>query len=129
MPIFPGLLKYDEAASGEIRHALRVTVTQVRKAYTYPGNHFGPYLIDDRLMYGQRLRLKSTFDEAPYSGATLAIIKALKKYGLIVADQGSNWYITGVTNPGWASVRPGLQAITADSLEVLEPQNTVVMGY
>jgi hypothetical protein len=109
MPIFPGLVRFDEVAGGEIRHALRLTVPHVRKAYTYPGNHFGPSLDTSTPIYGQRFRLNASFDESGYSARALVIIHALKTYGLIVADQGSAWYITGVSNPGWKCSNPRLR--------------------
>ena len=127
LPIFPGLLKYEEAASGEIKHAIRMTVNSVRHAYTYPGNHFGPSLEPNRVAYGQRLRLKASFNESGFTGAALNIVHTLKHYGVIIADQGTSFYLTGVTNAGWEDAMPQIRNIHGSDLEVLEPKFPVVL--
>jgi hypothetical protein len=102
LPILPGLLKYDEAAAGTITHALRFTTPAVRRAYVAPASHCGSYSDPSRPPYGLRVRLKAAFDLSPYSGAARSVLTALQRYGLILADQGSPWYVTGTSNPGWA---------------------------
>ncbi len=102
LPILPGLLRYDEAAAGTITHALRFTTPAVRRAYVAPASHCGSYSDPSRPPYGLRVRLKATFDLSPYSGAARTVLTALQRYGLILADQGSPWYVTGTSNPGWA---------------------------
>jgi len=110
LPILPGLLKYSEVRSGEITHALRVTLPRARRAYTAPATHCGPYADAGLPPYGMRVRLKSGFDLSPYSGDALVLLTALKRYGLMFADQGSAWYVTGTTDPGWAETLDQLRA-------------------
>jgi hypothetical protein len=101
LPILPGLLKYDEAASGTIRHALRFTLPRARRAYQAPASHCGTTTDLSPPAYGSRWRLTASFDESPYRGPALAIVRALKRYGLIFADQGSAMFITGTSDPRW----------------------------
>jgi hypothetical protein len=101
LPILPGLLRHDEAAAGRITHALRFTVPHVRRGYIAPAGHCGQYADPSLPPYGTRARLKADFPLAPYSGDALVILTALQTYGLILADQGSAWYITGTSDPAW----------------------------
>ncbi len=101
LPILPGLLKYDEVSADRLHHALRFTVPRVRRAYTAPASHCGAHDDDALPPYGTRVRLKASFPLDNYSGDALVILTALKRYGLILADQGSGWYVTGTTDPGW----------------------------
>jgi hypothetical protein len=104
LPIFPGLARAGEVAAGPraITHALRVTVPRTQKAYIAPARHFASSDADPDLPpMGLRLRLKASFDLKPFRGQALVILKALKRYGLIVADNGSPWYITGAPDPRW----------------------------
>jgi hypothetical protein len=104
LPIFPGLLRYDEAASGEIHHAIRFTVQRAQRAYVAPARHLGTQENPACLPYGARLRLRASFPEGPYRGPALAIIRALKRYGMIFADQGSAVYLSGTSDPRWEPV-------------------------
>jgi hypothetical protein len=102
LPILPGLVRYDEMASGEIRHALRFTGPQTRKAFVWPARHHASSLTG--LNYppmGQRFRLKAGFDATPFSPEVQVLLRALKNYGMILADNGSSWYISGVPDPRW----------------------------
>ena len=101
LPILPGLLKYEEVAEDRLHHALRFTIPQVRRAYTAPASHCGQYPDPALPPYGTRVRLKANFPLDGYSGDARVILTAMKRYGLILADQGSAWYITGTSNPGW----------------------------
>jgi hypothetical protein len=101
LPIFPGLLRYDEAASGTIRHALRFTLPRARRAWQAPAGHCGTTTDVSAPPYGSRWRLNASFDESPYRGPALAIVRALKRYGLMFADQGSSMYITGTSDRRW----------------------------
>jgi hypothetical protein len=94
-------LRHDEVASGSITHALRFTVPRVRRAYVAPASHCGQYADASLPSYGTRARLKASFSLEPYSGDALVILTALKRYGLILADQGSAWYVTGTSDPAW----------------------------
>jgi hypothetical protein len=108
LPIFPGLLRYEEAVTGEIRHAIRFTVPRAQRAYVTPARHLGTRQTPACLPYGARLRLKASFSEAPYNGAALAIVRALKRYGMIFADQGSAIYLSGTSDARW---EPTISAI------------------
>jgi hypothetical protein len=102
LPIFPLLARYEEVHAGRIDHALRVTVPRTQAGYSDPARHFASSSSDPELPpMGLRLRLRARFDLTPYHGQALVILRALKRYGLIVADNGSSWYITGAPNPGW----------------------------
>lgn len=122
LPILPGLLKYGEVASGAINHALRFTVPQVRRAYAAPASHCGQYADPSLPPYGTRVRLKAGFSLTPYSGDALVVLTALKTYGLILADQGSAWYVTGASDPGWADALAQLRGhpVHGSDFEVLE---------
>ena len=110
LPILPGLLKYDEVAGGQITHALRFAVPQVRRAYTPPAGHCGQYADTSLPPYGIRARLRTDFDLTPYTGDALVILTALKRYGLLLADQGSAWYVTGTSDPRWQGALDQLRA-------------------
>ena len=102
LPILSGLVRYDEVASGKILHALRFTVPLTRKAYLWPARHYASTLTG--LQYppmGQRFRLKAGFNTSGFSPETRVILAALKKYGLIAADNGGAWFITGVPDERW----------------------------
>jgi hypothetical protein len=103
LPIFPGLARADEVVGRRrITHALRVTVPRSQKAYISPARHFASSDSDPDLPpMGLRLRLKANYDLKPFHGQALIILKALKTYGLIVADNGSPWYITGAPDHRW----------------------------
>jgi hypothetical protein len=110
LPILPGLLRHDEAAAGAITHALRFTMPSVRRAYVAPASHCGSNTDPSRPPYGLRVRLKAGFDVSSYSGAARTLLIALKRHGLILADQGSAWYVTGTSDPAWADALDQLRA-------------------
>ena len=102
LPIFPLLARDPEVRAGRIDHALRVTVERTQRAYIHPATHFASASSDPSLPpMGLRLRLKASYPLAGYHGQALVILRALKRYGLIVADNGSSWYITGAPSPRW----------------------------
>ena len=102
LPIFPGLVRYEEVVAGEIRHALRFTVPETRKAHVWPARHDASDLTGGRYPpMGQRFRLKASFDVSPFPAEVQVILRALKKYGMILADNGSPWFVSGVPNPSW----------------------------
>jgi hypothetical protein len=102
LPIFPLLARYHEVHAGAIDHALRVTVARTQRAYIHPAIHFASSSSDPSLPpMGLRLRLKAGFSLAGYHGQALVVLRALKRYGLIVADNGSSWYITGAPDRRW----------------------------
>jgi hypothetical protein len=102
LPILPGLARYEEFAHGGIDHALRFTVSRTRRAYIYPARHFASDRTSlDLPAMGQRLRLKQGYDISHFPPQARAVLAALKRYGIIVADNGSDWYITGTPNKNW----------------------------
>jgi hypothetical protein len=102
LPIFPLLVRYPEVRSGQIDHALRVTVARTQRGYIHPATHFASSSSDPALPpMGLRLRLKASFSLAGFHGESLIVLRALERYGLIVADNGSSWYITGAPDPRW----------------------------
>src|SRR4051794_23582169 len=102
LPILPGLARYEDLKKGGIDHALRFTANRTRKAFIYPARHYASSLTDPDLpAMGQRLRLKPGFNVNGYPKQARAVLTALKRYGMILADNGSSWYITGAPNRGW----------------------------
>jgi hypothetical protein len=102
LPILPGLARYDEVKRGSIDHALRFTVPRTRMAFIYPARHFASSSNDPSLpAMGQRFRLKKSFDTSHYPRQARIVLEALKRYGMILADNGSSWYISGAPNRGW----------------------------
>ena len=103
LPIFPGLVRYDEVVEqGLVAHALRMTVQTSRRGYVDPARHFASSNTNPNLPpMGMRVRLKASFDISAYSPRIQVILRAMKKYGMIVADNGSNWYISGAPDPRW----------------------------
>jgi hypothetical protein len=102
LPIFPGLARFDEVTAGQIDHALRFTISRSQKGYVLPATHSASSSTDpNRPPMGLRLRLKANFDISSFTGESRVILVALKRYGMIVADNGSNWYISGAADPRW----------------------------
>lgn len=102
LAIFPGLVRNEEVASGEIRHALRFTVPQTQMAYLWPARHYASSITDPTYPpMGARFRLRATFDVTPYPPEVRVILRCLQRYGMMVADNGSAWYISGVPNSRW----------------------------
>ena len=102
LPILPGLVRYDEVASGEIKHAIRFTVPQTKKSFLWPARHYASSLTDTKYPpMGQRFRLKKDFDIKTFPKDCRVILMALQKYGMILADNGSAWYLSGVPDERW----------------------------
>jgi hypothetical protein len=102
LPIFPGLVRHEEVAAGEIRHALRFTAQRTRKAYVWPARHFASSSDDEALPpMGQRFRLKASVDITRFSPNNQVILRALKTYGMFLADNGSPWFLSGAPNDAW----------------------------
>jgi hypothetical protein len=102
LPILPGLARYDEVSRGRLTHALRFTVSETRNAFVFPARHFASSLSDPTLpRMGERLRLKSGVDISRYPRQARIVLQALKTYGMLVADNGSDWYISGAPSSGW----------------------------
>jgi hypothetical protein len=102
LPIFPGLVRYDEVAAGHLEHAIRVTLDSTRNAWVHPASHCaGDTSSANAPPMGLRLRLKSEYGLGGFSGPAKTIALAMKRYGLIVADNGSNWYFSGSSDRRW----------------------------
>jgi hypothetical protein len=102
LPILPGLIRYEEVALGEIRHAIRFTAPQTRREFIWPARHYASSLTGSQYPpMGQRFRLKADFDLSSFSHEVQVILRALKRYGMILADNGSSWFISGAPNPNW----------------------------
>jgi hypothetical protein len=102
LPILTGLARYDEVASGAIRHALRFTVETTLRGYIHPATHFASDDDNPNLPpMGLRLRLRAEYDITGFTGEARVILEALQRYGLIVADNGTSWFITGATDSRW----------------------------
>ena len=122
LPIFPGLARYDEVARGVIDHALRFTAAQTRRAYVYPARHYASSSDDPSLPpMGLRVRLKASVDISGFPRQARIVLQALKTYGMILADNGSNWYISGAPNPHWSNDDlHSLGRITGSMFEVVD---------
>jgi hypothetical protein len=104
LPILPGLARYDEVAAGEIDHALRFTAARTRRAFVSPARHYASSSTDPSLPpMGLRVRLKASFDTRGFPRQARVVLEALKRYGMILADNGSPWYITGAPDPRWSN--------------------------
>jgi hypothetical protein len=104
LPIFPGLVRWDEVKRGRINHALRFTVENTRRAYIYPARHYASNSNNpDYPPMGLRVRLKASVDISRFPRQVRIVLTALKRYGMLVADNGANWYISGAPNPHWSN--------------------------
>jgi len=102
LPIYPGLVRYDEVASGAITHALRFTAPSTQRAYLWPARHFASSSTDPNLPpMGLRVRLKAAVNISTYPPEIRVILQALKDYGMFLADNGSPWYISGAPDERW----------------------------
>jgi hypothetical protein len=123
LPVLPGLVRYEEAVTaGVINHALRFTVVATRKAYVHPATHFASSNINSPYPpMGMRVRLKAAYDVSRFTGAAKVIVTALKKYGMILADNGSNWYISGTSNASFNDDNlNALKTLPGDQFEVIK---------
>jgi hypothetical protein len=121
LPIFPGLVRYDEVAAGQIQHALRFTLQNSLAAFVPPASHWAANSTNSLAApMGMRLRLKASYDISGFSAANQVILKALKQYGMIMADNGSSMYISGTPDDRWNnSDLHLLSSVTASDFEVV----------
>jgi hypothetical protein len=104
LPILPGLARYDEVAHGRIGHALRFTVARTRRAYVWPARHFASSETDPSLPpMGLRLRLRADYPIGRFPPQARVVLRALKEYGMVVADNGTSWMISGARDPRWSN--------------------------
>lgn len=123
LPILPGLARYEEVARGRIDHALRFTVSRTRRAYVWPARHYASNDTSPALPpMGLRLRLKKSYPIASFPRQARIVLQALKEYGLIVADNGSDWYVSGAPHPKWSNDQlHALHRVPGSAFEVVEP--------
>lgn len=128
LPIFPGLVRYDEVRSGEIEHAIRFTAPSTRAAYVWPARHYASSSNDPNLPpMGQRFRLKASFDISGYSPDVRVILTAMKRYGIILADNGSPWYVSGAPDQRWDNdVLGELKGIPGSAFEAVDTSGMMI---
>jgi len=128
LPILPGLVRYEEVAAGEIRHALRFTAPQTRRAYVWPARHYASHLTGAQYPpMGQRFRLRADFDVSGFFSETQVILRALQTYGMILADNGSSWYISGVPDERWDNdVLHELHQVEGADFEAVDVSSLIV---
>jgi hypothetical protein len=123
LPILPGLVRLEEVMAGEIKHALRFTMNNTSAGYIHPATHEAGSSNSSLPPMGLRLRLKASFNTANLSGPSLVIVTAMKKYGIILADNGSDWYFTGDSDNGWEPLMDDLlstfSSIKGSDFEIL----------
>jgi hypothetical protein len=129
LPILPGLVRYDEVNAGEIRHALRFTAPKTRKDFIWPGRHYASGLTDKKYPpLGERFRLKASFDTSGFAPEVQIMLKAMKKYGMILADNGSAWYFTGAPDPRWSdsTIVPQFRKVHGSDFEAVDVSSLMV---
>ena len=123
VPILPGLARYDEAASGEIRHALYFTAQQIQRVYVWPARHRNARDSASPSVppMGTRVRLKASKDISEFGQINQVILRALKTYGMVLIDNGKDWYMSGVPDPHWSNLRlRQLSAVKGSDFEVVD---------
>ncbi len=129
LPILAGLVRYDEAATGAITHAIRFTAARTRREYVWPARHFASSITDPGVPpMGQRFRLKASVDTSGFSPSVRVILAAFKTYGLILADNGSNWYIGGVPDARWNNdlLVGELRRLTGSDFEAVDESGLMI---
>ncbi len=128
LPIFAGLVRYPEIAKGKIDHALRITVPRTRNAYVWPARHAASELTDASLPpMGLRLRLKSTVDTSKLPQQARVIAEAMKRYGVIIADNGSPWYLSGAPDDRWSNdALRALKQLRGSDFEAVDTSSLMV---
>jgi hypothetical protein len=128
LPIFPGLVRYDEIAAGAINHAIRFTVPQTQNTYLWPARHYASSLTGSQYPpMGARFRLKASFDISGFSATNRIILTAMKKYGMLLADNGSAWYISGAPDSRWDNTDlHALGTIPGSAFEAVDESSLMV---
>ena len=124
LPIFPGLVRYDEAAEQHaINHALRFTCPRTRRAYVSPARHFASSDTSSALPpMGMRVRLKANYDTTAFTPTVRAILRSMMRYGMLVADNGSGWFVSGAPDPRWSDDELAtLARVPSSAFEVIKP--------
>ena len=128
LPIMPGLVQYDEVNSGEIRHAIRLTVPQTLRAFIWPARHYASSLTDPKYPpMGQRFRLRAGFDISSFSLEDQVILRCLKKYGMMIADNGSAWFISGAPDSRWNNTNlSDLRRVVGSDFEAVDVSSLMI---
>lgn len=128
LPIFPGLVRYEEVAAGRIAHAIRFTATQTQDAYVWPARHEASSITDPNVPpMGQRFRMRADYDIGDYSEDVQVILTAFKEYGLILADNGSDWFISGAPDERWDNdMLNELKGIPGSAFEAVDVSGLMV---
>ncbi len=128
LPMLPGFLRYDEVLSGQINHALRFTAPQTQRLYVWPGRHYASQNTSPSLPpMGQRFRLKASFDISGFSPNIQVILRALKKYGMFLADNGLPWYLQGVSDSRWNTTElDTLRSIVGSNIEAVDESSLMI---
>ncbi len=122
LPIFPSIIRYDELKRGAIEHAMRVTVVKTRRAYVHPATHFASSKTDENLpRMGERIRLRKDFDTSKCTPEVKAILEGLKKYGMLVADNGIDWALSCAPDARIPSLHDELRKVKGSDFEVVVP--------
>lgn len=122
LPIFPAVIRYDELKRGVIDHAMRVTVRRTQRAFVYPASHFASKLTDPNLpRMGERIRLKKDYDISKFSPEVQTILTGLKRYGMLVADNGNEWAISCAPDPRIPVLHDELRKVKGSAFEVVVP--------
>jgi len=128
LPIFPGLVRWDEVQAGTIRHAIRFTAQQTDTSFLWPARHQAGTASNPSLPpMGARFRLKATYDISHFSPQSQVILLAMQHYGLILADNGSNWFFSGTEDAGWPdSVLTELKTVPASQFDAVDESSLMV---
>jgi PKD repeat protein len=128
LAVLPGLVRYDEVAAGKITHAIRFTVPQTQKAFIWPARHYASSITDPRYPpMGQRFRLKASFDISGYPSQARVVLEALKKYGMILSDNGGAWYISGAPDDHWDNdALHTLQQVKGSDFEAVDETSLMI---
>jgi hypothetical protein len=129
LPILPGLVRYDEVAAGEINHAIRFTAEETQRLFVWPARHYASDITDSSVPpMGGRFRLKASFDVSPYPRDVQVILNAMKTYGLILADNGSDWFIGGVPDERWDNdmLVGALREINGSNFEAVDASGLMI---
>lgn len=130
LPVLPGLVRYDEVATGEISHALRFTIGTSGRGFVLPARHYGTSSDPNVPPMGARLRLKAVFDLSSYGGQARVILVALKRYGMFVADTGPSWFLSGATDARWIDEDlDQLKTVPGSAFEVISTGSITRPGF
>jgi hypothetical protein len=128
LPILPGLLRRDEVAAGAVDHAIRMTARRTDRSYVWPARHHAGAASDPSLPpMGARFRLKASFDVSRFRPDTQVVLRAMQRHGMILADNGSDWYFTGTSEPGWdTGMLDELESVPAGEFEAVDASSLLV---